>query len=297
MDIERISAYPSIYAVGHRAIQDIFSGTVVIEEKVDGSQWSMARVNGELLCRSKGQQVIVDAPNKMFEAAVATAKSLDLHDGWVYRCEYLKSPKHNTLAYSRIPLNHLMVFDVMTGPEVYLSPSEKAREASRIGIECVRCFYMGDQGKVDMAMFIAEDSVLGGTKIEGVVVKNYNMFTADKKIAIAKFVAPDFQEKHRHEWKQPHPTPTDFVQHLIGELKTDARWNKAVQHLRDNGVLVNAPQDIGALMKEVPADLEKEESDYIKEKLYTHFIGQIKRGVVSGLPEWYKIKLQSDLVS
>jgi len=45
------------------------------------------------------------------------------------------------------------------------------------------------------------------------------MFTADKKIAIAKFVAPDFQEKHRHEWKQPHPTPTDFVQHLIGEGK------------------------------------------------------------------------------
>ena len=138
--MSHISSYPSIYAVGHRSIKDIFSSEVVIEEKVDGSQFSMERLNGELSCRSKGQQIILDAPNKMFEAAVATAQSLDLHDGWTYRCEYLAKPKHNTLAYARVPKQNLIMFDVMTAPETYLTPIEKRAEADRLGLECVPCF-------------------------------------------------------------------------------------------------------------------------------------------------------------
>jgi hypothetical protein len=295
--MKHISSYPSIFAVGHRSIKNIFDSPVVIEEKIDGSQFSMSRTDGELSCRSKGKDIIPDAPEKMFNAAIETAQSLDLHDGWIYRCEYLSKPKHNTLAYARVPRLHLILFDVMTAPETYLTPDEKKTEADRIGIECVPCFANGVVWDGGLPAFAAEqylqiDSILGGCKVEGFVVKNYAQFGADKKIAIAKYVSEGFQEKHRHEWKLSNPGAGDFVGNLIAQLKTDARWNKAIQHLRDDGKLVDAPQDIGNLIKEVQTDLLKEESDFIKDKLFSHFIGQINRGVIAGLPEWYKAKLQ-----
>src|SRR6185436_8702149 len=285
---EHLSSYPSIYALGHRNIADLFDGPVTVEEKIDGSQFSMARVNGELVCRSKGQQIIVGAPEKMFAAAVETAQKLDLREGWVYRCEYLKSPKHNTLAYSRIPTDHLILFDVMTSYETYLSVVEKHTEAARLGLECVKCFQYGETCVDNLREFMGRESILGGCKIEGVVVKNYARFGIDKKILIGKFVSAEFKEKHQHAWKKSNPGPADVVEHIISELKTDARWRKAVQHLRDAGKLTGTPTDIGPLLIELGTDTEREESNAIKEALFKHFWPQIRRGIASGFPEFYK---------
>ena len=58
---------------------------------VHNSQFSMAVLDGELTCRSKGANLIIDAPQKMFSKGIETAVSLKdkLHPGWVYRGEYL----------------------------------------------------------------------------------------------------------------------------------------------------------------------------------------------------------------
>lgn len=50
-------------------------------------------------------------------------------------------------------------------------------------------------------------------------------------------------------------------------------------------------QDIPALIKEVQADIIREEMDQVKETLWKHFSPQILRGVIKGLPEHYKEKL------
>jgi len=285
-----LSSYPSIYALGHRYLADLFNGPITVEEKVDGSQFSMARINGVLKCRSKGQEIHIDGPEKMFAAAVETAKKLDLRDGWVYRCEYLKSPKHNTLAYSRIPVDHLILFDVMTGPETYLSPGRKREEADHLGIECIPIFlsHSGGESPEKIRNFLDRESILGGCKVEGVVVKNYARFGIDKKILIGKFVSAEFKEKHQHAWKKSNPGPANVTQHLIGELRTEARWRKAIQHLRDAGKLGGVPQDIGPLLIELAADTEREESNAIKEALFKYFWPQIRRGISGGFPEFYK---------
>lgn len=44
-------------------------------------------------------------------------------------------------------------------------------------------------------------------------------------------------------------------------------------------------------IRETQADIAKEESTYIKERLFHHFWPQISRGVIAGLPEWYKAEL------
>src|SRR5690242_11376793 len=99
-------SYPSIFALGHRYVADLLTVPVLVEEKIDGSQFSFGiSTVGELAIRSKGAQMHIDAPEKMFQKAADTVKELKdvLTPGWTYRAEYLAKPKHNTLAYDRVP--------------------------------------------------------------------------------------------------------------------------------------------------------------------------------------------------
>ena len=68
-------SYPSIFAVGHAATAHLFDGDVIVEEKVDGSQFSFGvDESGELHVRSKGAVMIPDAPEKMFQRAVDSVR-------------------------------------------------------------------------------------------------------------------------------------------------------------------------------------------------------------------------------
>lgn len=289
-------SYPKIYALGHAAVKELLFDEVVVEEKVDGSQFSFGIIDGELKCRSKGAHLIIDNPEKMFAEAVDIIKTLPLLEGYTYRAEYLKSPRHNTIAYSRIPKNHLILFDVNPSEEEYLKPALREFEAARLGLECIPVLFKGKIDNPGDAMALLDrESVLGGAKIEGIVIKNYHRFGIDKKVLMGKYVREDFKEVNGVEWKKNNPNHGDVIERLVAMYKTPARWEKAIQHLRDAGKLTGSPKDIGALIREVQNDIESEEKEAIKNYLYTSAIGHINRGVVRGLPEFYKehlMKLQ-----
>jgi len=287
----RLNSYPKVLAVGHKSIISLLDGPVLVEEKIDGSQFSMMRQAGELQCRSRKKALIPGAVEGLFQTAWDVAQSLDLHDDWLYRCEYLSKPKHNTLAYERIPEDHLIVFDICRGIENYLSWEEKYAEARRIGLECVPRLYEG-MATIDVLLPLLElTSILGGVKVEGIVVKRYDLFTGDGKVAIGKVVREDFKETHSKEWKKTNPGGKDVLGLLTETYRSEARWEKAVQHLRDQGKLEESPRDIGALIKEVPTDILEEEEEAIKEALFKWAWPKICRGVTRGLPEWYKRRL------
>ena len=289
------NSYPSIYNLGHKAVKDLFTAPVLVEEKVDGSQFSFGVfiVDGQpvIKCRSKGAEIDVYDPAKLFGPAVEVVKELApiLTPGWTYRAEYLRKPKHNVLVYDRIPAKHLILFDIATGNEDYLPRFMKEREAARLGLEIVPVFGLGMTYKVaDLHSLLDTVSILGGQKIEGIVLKSPTLYGPDKKPLIGKYVSPAFKEIHKGEWREQNPTSGDIVNDLIKKLKTPARWNKAIQHLREDGVLEDDPRDIGRLMKEVPTDILKEEEHYIKQRLFDYAWPKIKRGVTGGLPEYYK---------
>ncbi len=286
-----IHSYSTIYAVGHKAILELLSGPVVVEEKVDGSQLSFGLIDGKLQCRSRKQQMVMDAPEKMFNSAVEVIKILDLTPDWVYRGEFLGKPKHNTLCYDRIPNNHIILFDVMVGEQMFLTPEAKGGEADRLGLECVPLFAKGAVTLDELKEFLDRESVLGGAKVEGIVVKNYAQFAPDKKVAMGKLVSADFQEVHQKTWRKANPSKKDFVLEVIESLRTEARWQKSVQHLKEAGKLEGTPRDIGLLIKEVPADILTEEGERLKDIIFAHFWSDIRRGVTRGLPEWYKRQL------
>lgn len=84
------------------------------------------------------------------------------------------------------------------------------------------------------------------------------------------------------------PEQDDRIQPIVNALRTEARWVKAVGHLRDAGTLTNSTKDIGALIKEINADLITEEIDWIKTQLYDAYSKDIYRGVVNGFAQWYQ---------
>ena len=290
----KIRSYSKVFNIGHPQISELFDGEVTVEEKIDGSQFSFGVIDGEPFCRSNGQEQW-EATDKMFDAAKAAfeAKLLELNPGWVYRGEYLEKPKHNTLCYDRIPENNIILFDIdTTGETAYLSYEEKKAEADRLGFETVPILYQGKiQSFEEMMSLLETKSCLGDVPIEGFVAKNYDRWTRDGKTMMGKFVSEAFKERHSEDWKDRNPGRKDVIAMIIAEYKTDARWNKAVQHMRERGEITDTPKDIGPLFKELHADFEKECSEEIAIRLWNHFKRDISKGVGRGLPQWYKEKL------
>lgn len=294
-------SYPKIYALGHSAVRELLDDDVVVQEKVDGSQFSFGvfehpEAEGDciLRVRSKGAVMHPEAPEKMFTKAVEAVKAVQhlLIPGWTYRAEYLSKPKHNALAYDRVPRNHLALFDVNTGEEVYQSPGAILTEAERLGFEAVPLIHHGRITSIEQFReMLDRTSFLGGQKIEGVVAKNYRRFGPDKKVLMGKFVSEAFKEVHAREWGDANPGPKDIITQIIDAHRTPARWAKAVQHLRDVGKLEGSPRDIGLLIVETKKDIFEECKDDMLKALWQYARPHIERGVIRGLPEWYKDEL------
>ena len=68
------NSYPKVYALGHPATKDIFSGEVLVEEKIDGSQFSFGVIDGVLRTRSKSCE---PPDGRMFDLAVSAAKTAE----------------------------------------------------------------------------------------------------------------------------------------------------------------------------------------------------------------------------
>lgn len=296
-----LNSYPKIYNLGHSELVDLFNGPVIVEEKIDGSQISFGVTNDdELLIRSKGCSIDVNYPPKMFKTAVDNIMDIRgmLVPGAIYRGEYLAKPKHNTLKYSRVPLRNIIIFDIEipndTGCLLFASPSCKLETCRLLGMECVPVILSGENIGIDLLKAaLTKESVLGGVKIEGVVIKplNYDLFGRDKKVIMGKHVSEEFKEVHQKEWKTNNPGRKDSIEKIIERFRTTARWEKAFQHLRESGKIENSPKDIDALIKETQEDISEECSEEIKNLLYQEFGKEIKRRSTFGLPEWYKNKL------
>lgn len=290
-----ITAYPKIFAIGTDYIRDIFEDPVEVTEKIDGSQFDFGRINGELYLRSKGAQLYPDNPEKMFQEAIEYVMSIEdrIDNGMTFYCEYLKRPRHNILSYERVPKNHLMLFGMSDLRQTF--KFDLNRWADALGIERVPVLYQGEIKKAeDLLDLLDTDSILGNTKVEGIVVKNFDrpFLLGGQPIPImaGKFVSEKFKETHRQNWGKEHTAKGRYVS-FCESFKAEARWHKAVQHLRDAGQLDNNPRDIGGLIKEIQRDITEEEQDEIKAFLWKEFGKDILRAATRGFPEWYKEQL------
>lgn len=292
-------SYGKIYALGHALIKDLLLDEVIVQEKIDGSQFSFGvKEDGILWCRSKSADI--DLTNGgMFSKAVEEVKLLFaaglLRPFTTYWGEYLQKPKHNTLQYSRVPIGHVILFDLTTAAQEEMPTLES--EAQRLGLEMVPelgRYAPGELTHEVLKDLLTRPSILGGALVEGVVIKNYHRFGEDAKPLMGKYVSEAFKETHRKDWKDRNPAQSSILEKIIDKYTSPARWDKALQHLRDESRLTMAPQDIPLLLSEVKRDVLEECGDAIAQELWTWGQGMILRGVTKGLPEWYKSRLAEE---
>jgi hypothetical protein len=288
-----ISDYSSAFSITHKIANHFWTGEIIAQEKIDGSQFSCGVINGKLCARSHHKQIDLDEPGTLFFHGIEYIKKLftenKLIDDFIYRGEYLQKPKSNTLLYSRIPKNHIILFDIDIKNQDYVNPSELNSLAEKLDLECVPSWIINTRPTEEILnKWLETESILGGTKIEGIVFKNYNFFNnIDKKTVMLKYVSTAFKELHTKTW----PSGNAFMPQLVERYKTDARYRKAVQHLKESGELSFAPQDIPLLMKEVNLDIIKECKDEIKDLLFEHFWKEISKNITRDIPAWYKAYL------
>jgi hypothetical protein len=254
--------------------------------------------NGVLHARSKGAPQHSDEGNfatkGMFKPAIDHLLTLGPVPGFVFRAETLATPKHNTLKYDSVPAGHLVLFDVESLDGGEFHPYRIVDYAGIFGVTAVRPIDLPKPFDLDaLRELVQTESQLGGPAMEGIVLKNYTQGDPIrlKYPLMGKYVREEFKEKHKRSWKKTNPGFQDTVDSIIASLDTPQRYEKAVQHLRDDGRLTGELKDIGPLMKEVKRDVVDEEREWIADELMKFVVPKVERGVGRGLPQWYKDKL------
>jgi hypothetical protein len=302
-----LPSYPKIYNLGHRAIRDLFAGPVAVQEKVDGSQFSFGVQQGNLFVSTKGgpREVSELLGDKLFAGAtmtaVAAAERGVLKEGWVYRGEAMMGPRHNVLEYNRAPLGNLVLFDVDVGLEDRIedipSPNEHGEPrwlacvAHNLGCEVIPNMHYGEVSDLESMKKLTEgESFLGG-RIEGLVFKNYDRFGIDGKMLMGKYVTDAFREQHKNDPNWKPKQKNDILEQVKARYRHERRWEKAIERMRDDGLLTSSPADIGPLIKGIQHDVREECADEIGQMFFNYYQKQVLGGVVAGFPEWYKERL------
>ncbi len=305
--MNHLPSYVHIATLGSAFTENALVGEVTIQEKVDGSQfrWGLD-VKGELKVGTKGTIIGHPDENKMFKEgaeylfSIETLIKENFRPNTYFYGEYLQKPKHNVLCYERVPKNHIVLFDSMCEGK-YAKRDGLIKIADFLGVDLIpelfrgilkdRAVGGGFTNPLDHLKRIIETtpSFLGKELIEGIVIKNY-----DQTILIGgqiyplftKYVRESFKERHESEWKTASKKTT--IDEFIKSFKNEARWQKAIIHLKEQGRLEQSPRDIGNLIKLIQEDIKAEETENIKNFLHDRVIGDIMRVSVMGFAEWYK---------
>lgn len=288
MEIRGTHQYPKIYALGSAEVISILNEPVEVTEKVDGSQIGFGVIDGELIIRSKGALINQAMPPKMFHDAVAYIRTIKdrLEPGFFHYGECLQTPRHNRLKYGRVPLHNVALFGVKDDRGVFWNSNGVAAVAEELGFDCVPELFFGECTMEKLESLLNTPSFLGG-EIEGLVIDS-----CDSGMK-AKLVRPEFKEvKVRKECKaRPVGGIEETVREAFRQFCTEARWDKAIQHLAEDGIIVGSNSDIGPLIKEIHRDVLEEEGEYVKEMLWSLYRKRFLSAVVDGFPRYYQDKL------
>jgi len=299
--------YQKIQQAYKDEVKDILDGHVIIEEKVDGSQFRIEiDIDGKITCGSHHQDgVTVDS---MFKLGVEKAE----HVFTGYKpevkmtvfCEYLATPKQNAIPYARVPLHNLLVFDIKRDT-LYLDRPQKELFCKQHGLEVVPILWEGDgkeiadeHGRVNKAFaeeLLKRESILGHQRgfdrIEGFVVKNYSKFYDINKYPhfeghwkCVKIVNDAFKEKNREE----NPNKANKFQELKDNYRSEARMLKTIQHLKEKGLLKGELSDLKLLIPEMERDIWEEEGEELAKTLVKMFGKEIVGYASKGMVAYYK---------
>ena len=282
--------FPKVLGLGQPLLAEIFDDPVDLTSKIDGSQCRIHLTEEYYQCGSKN---VDNADDKMFEIAHQQAEQIwndriwwTFGDDLTLFTEFLNKPKHNVLKYDEVPLNNLYLFGAISRDK-HLQTEELIELANELEIEPPHV--MASQIKInnpeDLNKYLEVESVLGGTKVEGIVIRNSYKSYPPLLVStmafggfplVGKLVRADFKERLNKEWgnKKQKEAP---ITKVTTEFLTGARFHKAVQHLADEGKINYEMRDLKVLIPEFYKDLLDEEKDEITKLTMEDFWRHLKK--------------------
>ena len=260
--MERI---PDLGLRGTRALMEP-GHNCVVEEKIDGAQMTFGVSDGQLAAYSRRHALHLGRIPLRFRNVMAAlgAVASVMEPGLSYRAEVVNRPQSVTLAYDRVAANFAVLFDVTRADGSFLDAEARARWAEKLGLDCVPVLHQGEVTPALLTDLIANSvPLLGGERIEGVVVKSADDLSAERMMG--KFVADDFKEAHIVDWSGS-TDPRSMVQSLAFSVATPARFNKMVQAMAEDGVLTGTRADIGEFCRRTIANVAEEQGEELLEQ-------------------------------
>lgn len=300
-----IRAMGKVFHLGDKYVGGLVGRGVGVEitEKLDGAFMAFGWEDGEMKFRSKRVELFEGNAGNFTEIVDYVLSVKDrIPPGFIYYGEYLRKPKQNSIAYDRVPNHNFALFGVWdcVDREFCTGWRRSGILNQPPGFEAVPVLYEGVLANMDIPekLIKTQMSFLGDSiPIEGVVIKAYGTpyMIADRVIPMmmGKLVRPEFVELNKKRWAGKG---VNKLEEFVLSFREEARWEKAVQHLRDDSALEYSVRDIGKLCQEVVRDILEEEADNAKEWLWNHHKKQIQRSAVKGLPEWYKNVLEKRIL-
>lgn len=294
-------AFPKIFALGNHMVADIFDDEVEITEKIDGSQIGWRWIGDNFVVRSHGREIYNEAigltcDDPMFIKAVDHLVSVKqtIPRGIMFYGECLCKPRQSTLTYNQTPLNYIALFGAQFDDESWTSWVNLRYFAALMHIDIAPLLVARGKTNAQQALELLDmESFLGGQKIEGIVVKSFKPwmpFGTIEYIKSAKIVSERFKETHREHWGYSN-TSQGGLESLKQSIRTEARWRKAIQHLREDGEFTDDLRSIGPAIKRINVDIEEEEKEDLKEALWNLYRKDLLRAATNGFAEWYKLQL------
>lgn len=291
-------------------VPGLFDGDVVVMEKVDGSQFRIKLTPDGWDCGSKSVNGKDNIDKSMFDIAIKEAERIwniytstewvDKYGAMYLYCEYLRHMKHNTLEYSRVPENHLYLFNVMVDCPGGFKPLDPRytgtlRDIARVfEIDPPNILHTG-KASVDLLDRLLEtESYLGGCKVEGVVVYNYSRTYTNIPQWIGfplmgKYVRPEFTELNNENWSK---IKKPVVERVIEKYITPQRFEKVIAHLKEQGLIEGHMRDMKYIYDEFFADLYNEEECTLMFEIYNAVMSQVEHRAKKILTKWYTDRLK-----
>ena len=230
--------YQHIERLGHADVEGLLDGEVIIQEKLDGANATVAiePETGRLVIASRSCAVSVagDPPNGfrgLVEYVLGHHGLQALASVYIVRGEWLVP--HSVKDYEPSNYKHFYIFDCQrydTGE--YVHPDEWLKVADELGcryVPTVICLL--DPTPAQIAELVVGPSALGAPKREGVIAKRYGFVNRFGRTAWGKVVAADFLEKNKlHMGANKHDVPE---LRFVAETVTDAAVLKVIGKTSD----------------------------------------------------------------
>ena len=305
MQAPKVLTLPSIDSVTPGKLGNIIeSDHVIIQEKINGSQFTIFKKDGELHFYNRNKEVGPKG-DPYVNAYLSLQKRKDFfEDGFFYHGEAMKTTTTNNAAYKRMPRYYWIVYEIQRADGSLLTPDEMTVALQNTGIEMTQVLYDSHKNKsvpvqevIDQLMAQIEsgilESCLGGIP-EGIVIKVLNS-VRDGKISNYRFkqVRPIFAEMSQDRRnKIEQVSDADFIRE-IGEIyNTDGRREKARQHMKEKNTYnyKNVNANIGTMVHELDDDLLKEAEEDIKNMLFIRFFPEISKVARGDVPTFLRNK-------